>query len=36
MFLVDSEGIIADAWRLREEELGQFIEVLLNREHREK
>lgn len=34
MFLVDADGIIADAWRLREEELGQFIDVLLNREHK--
>ncbi|MGH7632619.1 MAG: hypothetical protein ACRENC_02730, partial [Gemmatimonadaceae bacterium] len=34
MFLVDSEGIIADAWRVREEELGQFIEVLLDRQHK--
>lgn len=33
MFLVDSDGIIADAWRLREQELGQFIEVLLDRQH---
>jgi len=33
MFLVDSDGLIADAWRLREEELGQFIQVLLDRQH---
>jgi hypothetical protein len=32
MFLVDSEGLIADAWRVREEELGQFIELLLQRQ----
>ena len=31
MFLVDSNGIIANAWRLREDELGQFIEVLTHR-----
>jgi hypothetical protein len=34
MFLVDSDGVIADSWRLREDELGQFIEVLLNRQHK--
>lgn len=31
MFLVDSDGLIADAWRVREEELGQFIELLMQR-----
>lgn len=34
MFLVDADGVIADAWRLREDELGQFIEVLLDRQHK--
>jgi hypothetical protein len=34
MFLVDSDGIIANAWRLREQELGQFIQVLLDRQHK--
>jgi hypothetical protein len=32
VFLVDSDGLIADAWRVREEELGQFIELLLQRQ----
>jgi hypothetical protein len=35
VFLVDSDGLIADAWRVREEELGQFIEVLLHRQDKE-
>lgn len=35
MFLVDSDGLIADAWRVREEELGQFIEVLMQRQNKE-
>lgn len=34
MFLVDSDGIIADAWRMEEDELGKFIEVLLDRQHK--
>jgi hypothetical protein len=35
IFLVDSDGLIADAWRVREEELGQFIEVLMQRQNKE-
>jgi len=35
MFLVDSDGVIANAWRFREEELGQFIELLLQRQGKE-
>jgi hypothetical protein len=34
MFLVDQDGLIADSWRMREDELGQFIEVLLHRQAR--
>ena len=32
VFLVDADGLIANAWRVREEELGQFIEVLMKRQ----
>jgi hypothetical protein len=35
VFLVDSDGLIAVAWRVREEELGQFIELLLQRQNKE-
>jgi hypothetical protein len=35
LFLVDSDGLIADAWRTREEDLAQFIEVLLQRQNTE-
>jgi hypothetical protein len=32
MFLVDSDGLIADAWRLGEKDLGEFIELLQQRQ----
>jgi len=32
MFLVDSDGLIAEAWRLREKELGELIELLMQRQ----
>ena len=32
MFLVDSDGKIANAWRFREKELGEYIEVLMQRQ----
>jgi hypothetical protein len=34
MFLVDPDGLIVDAWRLRENELGHFIEVLIQRQNK--
>jgi hypothetical protein len=34
MFLVDPDGLIADAWRLGEDELGHFIEVLMQRQNK--
>jgi len=36
MFLVDPDGLIADAWRMREDELGHFIEVLMQRQNKGK
>jgi hypothetical protein len=34
MLLVDPDGLIVDAWRLREVELGHFIEVLMQRQNK--
>jgi hypothetical protein len=35
LFLVDSDGLIVDSWMMREEEVAQFIQVLLQRDGKE-
>lgn len=34
LFLIDKDGVISDAWRVRENELGRFIETLMQRENK--